>query len=193
MVDALVGSIEVTTLGGPTVVDVGVDFGPNGERGSYYFVGNGNPNIPGTVIGQTPKVFDMYINLLTTDEDYLFLYQYQYVTGSYLWVKLVNLVPNTYSESELRIFSSGSLSFNIPVSNIVASDLISNISSSNLSIQHSILNNLSPVVSTLIVGEVSIIGDLVMLPVTIKAKELSGSSWLDLDGSHRVDLSISVV
>lgn len=193
MVDALVGSIEVTTLGGPTVVDVGVDFGPNGERGSYYFVGNGNPNVPGTIIGQTPKVFDMYINLLPTDEDYLFLYQYQYVNGSYIWIKLVDLVPNTYSESQLRIFSSGTLSFNIPVSNIVALNLIPSISSSNLSIQHSILNNSLPVVSTLIIGEVSIIGDLVMLPVTIKAKELSGSSWIDLDGSHRVDLSISVV
>lgn len=193
MVDAIVGSIEVTTLGGPSVVDVGVDFGPSGERGSYYFVGNGNPNISGTIIGQTPKVFDMYLNLLPTDEDYLFLYQYQYVNGSYVWVKLVDLVPNTYNESELRVFESGTLSFNIPVSNVVALNLIPNISSSNLSIQHSILNNLSPLVSTIIVGEISTVGDLIMLPITIKAKELSGSSWLDLDGSYRVDLSISVV
>ena len=193
MVDAVVGSIEVTTLGGPSAVDVGVDFGPSGERGSYYFVGNGNPNIPGTVIGQTPRVFDMYLNLLPTDEDYLFLYQYQYVNGSSVWVKLVDLIPNTYNESELRVFESGTLSFNIPVSNVVALNLIPSISSSNLSIQHSILNNLLPIVSTIIVGEISTVGDLIMLPVTIKAKELSGTSWLDLDGSYRVDLSISVV
>jgi hypothetical protein len=193
MVDAIVGSIEVTTLGGPSTVDVGVDFGPSGERGSYYFVGNGNPNIPGTVIGQTPRVFDMYLNLLPTDEDYLFLYQYQYVNGSSVWVKLVDLIPNTYNESELRVFESGTLSFNIPVSNVVALNLIPSISSSNLSIQHSILNNLSPIVSTIIVGEISTVGDLITLPITIKAKELSGSSWLDLDGSYRVDLSISVV
>jgi hypothetical protein len=193
MVDAVVGSIEVTTLGGPSAVDVGVDFGPSGERGSYYFVGNGNPNIPGTVIGQTPRVFDMYLNLLPTDEDYLFLYQYQYVNGSSVWVKLVDLIPNTYNESELRVFESGTLSFNIPVSNVVALNLIPSISSSNLSIQHSILNNSLPLVSTIIVGEISTVGDLIMLPVTIKAKELSGSSWLDLDGSYRVDLSISVV
>ena len=193
MVDALVGSIEVTTLGGPATIDVGLDFGPSGERGSYYFVGNGNPNIPGTVIGQTPKVFDMYINLLPTDEEYLFLYQYQYVNGSNIWVRLVDLVPGTYSESQSRIFSSGSLSFNIPVANIVPLDLIPNISSANLSIQHSVLNNNNPVVSTLIVGEISIIGDLVMLPITIKAKELSGSSWVNLAGTYRLDLSISMV
>ena len=193
MVDAVVGSIEVTTLGGPSTVDVEVDFGPSGERGSYYFVGNGNPNTPGTVIGQTPRVFDMYLNLLPTDEDYLFLYQYQYVNGSSVWVKLVDLIPNTYNESELRVFQSGVLSFNIPVSNVVALNLIPSISSSNLSIQYSILNNLLPLVSTIIVGEISTVGDLVTLPITIKAKELSGSSWLDLDGSYRVDLSISVV
>jgi hypothetical protein len=135
----------------------------------------------------------MYLNLLSTDEDYLFLYQYQYVNGSYVWVKLVDLIPNTYNESELRVFESGVLSFNIPVSNVVALNLIPSISSSNLSIQHSILNNSLPLVSTIIVGEISTVGDLIMLPVTIKAKELSGSSWLDLDGSYRVDLSISVV
>ncbi len=193
MVDAVVGSIDVTILGGPSAVDVGIDFGPSGERGSYYFVGNGNPNVPGTVIGQTPKVFDMYLNLLPTDEDYLFLYQYQYVNGSYVWVKLVNLVPNIYNESESRIFQSGVLEFNVPVSNIVALSLIPNISSANLNIQHSVLNNALPVVSTAIVGEISTVGDLIMLPITIKAKELSGSSWVDLNGSYRVDLTISVV
>ena len=135
----------------------------------------------------------MYLNLLPTDEDYLFLYQYQYVNGSSVWVKLVDLIPNTYNESELRVFESGTLSFNIPVSNVVALNLIPSISSSNLSIQHSILNNLLPIVSTIIVGEISTVGDLITLPITIKAKELSGSTWLDLDGSYRVDLSISVV
>jgi hypothetical protein len=193
MVDALVGSIEVVALGGPSTVDVGLDFGPSGERGSYYFVGNGNPNIPGTVIGQSPNIFDMYINLLPTDEEYLFLYQYQYVNGSSVWVKLVDLAPNLYSESESRLFSSGTLSFNIPVSNIVSLDLIPSVSSSNLGIQHSILNNANPITSTLIVGSISVVGDLVMLPLTIKAKELSGSSWVDLNGSYRVDLSISMV
>jgi hypothetical protein len=67
------------------------------------------------------------------------------------------------------------------------------ISSSNLSVQYSIVNNLFPITSTIIIGEISVVGDLIMLPVTIKAKQLSGSSWVDLDGSYRVDLHISVV
>lgn len=194
MVDALVGAIEVTTLGGPSSVTVGLDFGPEGERGSYYLVGNGNPNDPNTVIGATPKLFDMYLNLGTSDpEDYLFLYQYKYVNGSNVWVKLVKLIPNTYSESVTRIFDTGSVTFYIPVANIVSLSLIPNVTSSNFNIQHSVINNSDPVVSTLIVGDIVTTGGIVSLPITVKAKELVGSSWSDLDGSYRLDLFISVV
>lgn len=193
MVDTLVGAMDVTVLGGPAKVDVGLDFGPDGERGSYYFVGNGNPNNPGTVIGQTPKIFDMYINLLTSDPEYLSLYQYQYINGANVWVKLVKLLPNQYSESNSRFFSNGEVSFYIPVLNIVALDLIPNITSSNLSIHHSILNNSNPIVSSLTVGSIITNSGIVVLPITVKAKELNGSSWVDLSGNYRLDLFISVV
>lgn len=193
MVDALVGAMDVTVLGGPATVDVGLDFGPSGDRGSYFFVGNGNPNTPGTVIGQTPKVQDMYINLLTSDTEYLFLYQYQYVNGSNVWVRLVKLIPNHYSESVTRSFDNGELDFFIPVGNIVASNLIANITSSNLSVQHSIVNNANPVTSTLIIGSIVTTGGVVSLPITIKAKEFDGTDWIDLDGNARIDLFISVV
>lgn len=193
MVDTLVGAIDVTVLGGPATVDVGLDFGPSGDRGSYYFVGNGNPNNPGTVIGQTPKVFDMYINLLTSDTDYLSLYQYQYVNGANVWVKLVKLIPNQYSESVTRSFDNGELQFYIPVAKIVALDLIPNVSSSDFSIQHSIVNNSNPVVSTLILGEIVTAGGVLSLPITIKAKEFDGTDWASVDGNSRIDLFISVV
>lgn len=193
MVDTLVGSMDVTVLGGPATVDVSLDFGPEGQRGSYYFVGNGNPNTPGTVIGQTPNIFDMYINLLPSDEEYLSLYQYQYVNGANVWVKLLKLLPNQYSESNSRIFESGELNFYIPVANIVALDLIANITSSNFSVQHTVVNNSNPVISTILLGDIVTAGGIVSLPITIKAKELSGSSWIDLDGSYRIDLFISVV
>lgn len=193
MVDTLVGSMDVTVLGGPSTVDVSLDFGPEGQRGSYYFVGNGNPNTPGTVIGQTPNIFDMYINLLPSDEEYLSLYQYQYVNGANVWVKLLKLLPNQYSESNSRIFESGELSFYIPVANIVALDLIPNITSSNFSVQHTIVNNSNPVISTILLGDIVTTGGIVSLPITIKAKELNASSWTDLDGSYRIDLFISVV
>lgn len=193
MVDAVVGAMDVTVLGGPATVDVALDFGPDGERGSYYFVGNGNPNTPGTVIGQTPKVFDMYINLLTSDEEYLSLYQYQYVNGSNVWVKLVKLLPNQYSESNTRTFDTGQLDFFIPVANIVALDLIPNITSSNFSVQASVINNSNPIVSTTMVGSIVTTGGIISLPITIKAKEFDGTNWTDLDGDYRIDLFISVV
>jgi hypothetical protein len=51
---------DVLVLGGPDTVNVEVDFGDKGDRGSLIFVGNGNPD--SVDIGQDPRVFDLYIN-----------------------------------------------------------------------------------------------------------------------------------
>jgi hypothetical protein len=193
MVDTVIGSLDVTVLGGPSNVDLSLDFGPTGERGSYYFVGEGNPNDPDTEIGKTPNTFDLYINLLSTDPEYLFLYQYQYINGNNVWTKLVKLIPNIYNETNARVFSFGEVTFYIPVAMVTSSELIQNIQSSNLSIQHNIINNEFPIISTLSIGTVGLNDGEISIPITIKAKELSGSSFVDLDGSYRVDLSISVV
>lgn len=193
MVDTVVGSLDVTVLGGPSIVDVALDFGPTGERGSYYLVGQGNPNDPGTNIGVTAKTFDLYVNLLSTDPEYLFLYQYQYVNGNNVWVKLVKLIPNIYNETTARVFSLGEVTFYIPVSMVTSSNLIQNIQASDISIQHNIINNELPIISTLSVGSVGLNDGEISIPITIKAKELDGASFIDLDGSYRVDLSISVV
>ena len=193
MVDTVVGSLDVTVLGGPSTVDVALDFGPTGERGSYYFVGDGDPNDLDSIGGQTFNTFDLYVNLLTTDPDYLFLYQYQYINGSNVWVKLTKLIPNIYSETNARIFLSGEVTFYIPALSVTASGSVQNLNSSNISVQHNIVNNDLPVISTLSVGSVGLNDGEISIPITIKAKELNGTSFVNLDGTYRVDLSISVV
>jgi hypothetical protein len=193
MVNTVLTSDDLTVLGGPAKVEVSVDFGPKGERGSNIYAGLGQPNDSDTDLGFTPQVFDMYINILTSDSEYMFLYQYQNVAGVRTWVNLMRLIPNMYSLNNVGTFVSGERQINIPVILIVPLSNVSNLSSANFNIQHSIVNNSNPVSSTLSVAELETFNEELTLPLTIKAVEFDGEGWIDLEGQKTVHLFITVV
>jgi hypothetical protein len=194
MVDSYLASDNVTVLGGPSIISVDVDFGPTGDRGSSFFVGNGNPNLPSTVIGQTPQLFDMYINVAgAADEDSLYIFQYQNVDGSLYWVKLVKLIPNIYSENNTGSFLDGERSISVPIANIVAPSLVGDVTSANFNVQATILNT-SVTASAISLGDIEQdIDDNYILPITIKASEFDGTDWTPLSGSKTIQLLITVV
>jgi hypothetical protein len=110
MVDVVVSPDSLSLVGGPSSISVDVDFGPAGTRGSQIFVGRGQPNSPSTVIGQTPNILDLYINIApaTVDEEYLNVYQYQSIDGASTWVRLFDLLPENVTFKRTATFSSGS-------------------------------------------------------------------------------------
>ena len=64
-VEVLVNTEEITVLGPPPVVNVQLDIGATGVRGSKVFVGNGSPNsfmTNGTIFNQDVYLNDLYIN-----------------------------------------------------------------------------------------------------------------------------------
>lgn len=194
MAEVVLSSDDLTVLGGPSVVSVDVDFGPTGDRGSQIFVGNGNPNE--VEIGQTPKIFDLYINLLSSDNEYLNYYQYQNVDGTNVWVRLFSLIPFSKSDKTERTFVEGVATFNIPVANIVAEIDIESVSSANFNVQYSI-SGTNPIASAITIGEPSLVFDILSLPITINATEyaLSGETlvWQPIDEDRLIDLFITMV
>ena len=60
MPDVLLDNDDITVLGPPETLELLIDIGPEGARGSQIFVGVGNPNTE--EIGQTPLLNDLYIN-----------------------------------------------------------------------------------------------------------------------------------
>jgi hypothetical protein len=189
----LLSNEDITVLGGPASLSVDLDFGPTGQRGSYWIVGNGNPNDPDTEIGQTPQVQDMYLNLDSANAEYLSVYQYQTGIGSTSWVKLVNLLPKIYSQNVSTEFTVGSATINIPIINIIPESSVGTVTSEMFNVQHSIVNNESPLTSSLNVGGIIIDNGLQVLPLTIVAKQYSEGAWEDLSGQKMVHLFISVV
>jgi hypothetical protein len=192
MVDVYLASDNVTVLGGPSSVSVDVDFGVQGDRGSNFFVGYGNPNLPTVNIGQVPQNLDMYINVSSADEKYLHLYQYQNVDGSMTWVELLKLIPNTFSGNYLSTFVDGEMTINVPVANVVPAQLVGSVSAESFNIQFNILNQ-NPLASTCSVAEVVVVSDVICIPITLKASELYNDLWTPIQGQKTVQLFITVV
>jgi hypothetical protein len=195
MTNIILSSEEVDVLGGPAEISVDLDFGPQGQRGSQIFVGNGNPNSSSTEIGQTPEFFDLYIDIEeSVPENYLFLYQYMSVAGTSTWVKLFKLIPNTYSKNFELDFVDGEAELSISLASIVPASVASNYSASDFNIQHNIVGGSNPTSSVLTISEIiEQPGGLFELPISLKAIEYDGSSWANVSTLRTVHLFINVV
>lgn len=191
MAEVLVSTPELRVLGGPAQVSVDVDFGPTGDRGSIIFNGLGKPE--DVSFPETPQVYDMYINLKTSDSEYRYMYQYVLEPGGLTWAKRVKLLPDMYSGNYTKLFTAGSAQINVPVEAIVSADQVASATAENFNIQFEIANS-NPVASSLTVGALTVADGKRILPITINASELSGGTWTALDGTEKtVYLMITVV
>jgi hypothetical protein len=185
MVDILLTTDDLAVLGGPETVNVEVDFGATGSRGTQIYAVSGQPNNSNTYIPETPKVYDIAINISPTDDEYQFVYQY--ISNS--WTPLFKLVSNFYSKNYTDIsFASGEWTVLIPVNAITSSS----VTAANFNVQYSI-GSLKPIASSLEVGSISTSSGEEALPITIRAYELIDNNWSALSGTKPVHLFISMV
>jgi hypothetical protein len=187
-------AIEVSPIGGPSTVNVDLDFGPAGKRGSQIFVGYGDPNSSSTVIGQTPEINDMYINVSTSiPEEYLNGYQYKNDDGTPSWILVFKLLPNQYSLNKEISFTDGlAEDILIPLSDFSTDP--ASLTPENISIQHSFIGS-NPIASSVSINPefVTISGGILALSFNISAAEFSSSAWAAASGSKDVHLFITVV
>jgi hypothetical protein len=190
MAEVVLNTEDLLVLGGPDTINVEVDFGPQGDRGSLFFVGNGKPDV--VDIGQDPNVFDLYINLLTTDDEYLMIYQYVDVLGTLQWQPLTKLIPNTYVSNKSIDFTTQNYCY-IPIADIVDPSYVGGVDASNFSVQVTFGTSAGfPIVSS-IKTEVVTVSSIQNLKITFYAKEFDGTNWIDISGSRTANLHISVV
>jgi hypothetical protein len=191
MVDVLLNTEDVVVLGPPDSVDVLVDVGPQGTRGSKIIVGSGEPNAQtssGVLLGTTLILNDIYIQ---TDPgaDYGYMYQYVSQPGGNTWVEVLNISPAIYSAIETISFTSGSASITIPISNIVTVTG-SPLTASNFNVQFQI-EGANPIAASMEIPALA--GPGTNLVINFDAVQYSGGSWSALTGSKTVHLFISIV
>lgn len=116
MVDVVFSNEELSIFGGPASIDINVDYGPPGVRGSLIFSGPGKPTDASVMFPTEPRPQDLYINILPSDlnNEYLFLYQYGVVNGVPTWSKVLRLIPNTAIANIPVVFIDGSARTIVP-------------------------------------------------------------------------------
>ena len=186
MTDVVLSTDDLTVLSGPETIELLVDIGPTGTRGSKFFVGLGNPNSDQNL---DPLLNDLYVNS-APGSDYGYLYQYVSEPGGDTWVEVLNITPAIYSKIHTVTFvsgtsaSSGSGSIVIPMTDITS---VTGLEADNFSIQYSV-SNPNPIASSL--SSVTVSGTDLL--INIEASEYDGS-WGPLDAETSVHLFVSVV
>jgi hypothetical protein len=191
MADVVISNDDITVLAPPEVVELLIDIGPTGQRGSKFFVGTGDPNTltsSQTIFSQAILLNDMYINT-SPGADYGYMYQYIAEPGGNLWVEVLNVNPTLYSKNHTTTFTSGAGSITIPIANIVTVSGTP-LTASNFSVQHSI-EGANPVASSIEVPALA--GAGTNLVINIKAVKSVSGTWSNLTGEVKVHLFISVV
>jgi len=188
MSDISLSTNTVTVLGGPTQLDVNVDFGPAGQRGSLFFVGFGNPNdLDLNSDFGTDQVLekDVFINVLRSDDEFSFLYQYDSSSGN--WNTVANILPVLYADNLTRTFQNGQINLTLNIPSIVNLNTVQNLSAENFNIQYNILGQ-GITSSTMTIGTIS----NNILPVTINAIEYDGDSWSPVNGTKTIHLVVTL-
>jgi len=187
MPDVVLSNDDLTVLSGPSTIELLVDIGPTGTRGSKVFVGVGNPN--SIQIGQTPILNDLYINS-APGVDYGYLYQYLAQPGGNAWVEVLSINPTIYSAFHLTTFLAGTSAYAssgsivIPITDISTAP---GLTAENFNIQYSIPNS-KPTASSISLVEL----DGSDLIITIELSEYDGT-WGPLEDDISVHVFISVV
>lgn len=180
MAEIVLQTVDLDVFGGPTSLDVSIDFGQTGDRGSRIYSGIGDPNT--FLVGQEIKLYDLYINTNSVDNYYGWLYQYIEQVGNPAWVRILQLNPSQYSAIKTVSFSSGTGTITIPISDLTGD---TGVSVSDFIIRYNI-DGTNPVATSFTSAIVS-----TNLVITVKCAEYSGGSWSNITASKNVHLFIS--
>lgn len=184
-----VSNDDITVLGPPDIIDLQVNIGPQGTRGSKVFVGTGEPNLltnNGIIFSQTLELNDLYINT-SPGANYGYMYQYVSEPGANTWVQILKMNPTIFSKKHSTTYSGGVGQIIIPVSDIA---IVSGtpLTANNFNIQFSIAHT-NPVSAS--ISLISISGD--DLVIDFKAVENNAGTWQNLGSAVTTHLFISIV
>jgi hypothetical protein len=202
MVDVVLSSDNVTVLGGPSRLDVDLNIGAPGNRGSLFFIDDRNPNtlIPNQDFPTIPEIFDIFINVDPSSTKYLTAYQYVNQDGQNVWVEAFSLNQEPLSINRGVTFSSGVAELQINLAElglekIPFSELQNSFAYFNVQATISNKNLETKTFSTNPISMGIDVKDVISqnpntfdpsrfpssLPITLVAFEFDGSAWIPLN------------
>lgn len=120
MAEVTLSTDDLTVLGGPAQVELQLDSGAQGQRGTFIMYGFYNPNSPEAqpTFISPPQVFDFYVVVDPASDDYLQLFQFINRDGELLWVPALKLSINIFSTTIPTTFIQGEATVEINVADL---------------------------------------------------------------------------
>jgi hypothetical protein len=185
-IDVLLDAAQITVLGPPQTIDLQLDVGATGQRGSQIYAGAGLPS--SSTIPNFSSILpgDLYINI-SPGPNYSWLYQYLVRPAGNVWEPILRINPAIFNALYSVNFVDGEAEISIPITNITtltASYTIDNFAV-EFSFQHD--NPISAVISNKLVVSNNLVLDF-------KAIEFVDGNWEDLNASAlKMSLSVNIV
>lgn len=174
MADVVLSTVDLDVFGGPSTVNLSVDVGATGDRGSRIWAGPGG--YATDLIGQDVKLYDVYINTTTG-----YMYQYVVQLGSPAWIflKALTAASNEFNNRIATTYDSSGYAI------ILHSPVPSGATVADYVVNYNIRNGTMPIASS---------HDLVIISgslyIVIRASKLSGGAWSNLTGNYYTDVRI---
>jgi len=204
LVDVVLSSDTVVVLGGPEAIEVETGVGAQGNRGSLWFSGVGNPNLLNLVSDfvTLPQPLDRFIDVDPDSETYLTVFEYLLSDGSSpSWTERFSLDTSPQSVNEVLSFTAGNAIVNLDITNLgIDSSFVESFVNSFafFNVQATASNidaSLAPLgISTPMAFSISVddafydntgIEDSqevpLKLPISVDAVEFDGSNWSPVD------------
>lgn len=188
--DVVLSSNDIVVFAPPSVIDVGVDFGPQGQRGATFYAGSGNPNtsaianvLPESTV---PASGDIYINT-AAGANYGWLYIYNPKTTGDDWDQVLRMTTPMYTRNIETTFTSGSTTIVVPILDIIPDGVI-------VSSPYDYVVNVSAINSVptlLTISQQSLTSGPENLEIVLQGIKYSGSNWSNLD-LETIDIAIVI-
>ncbi len=194
MVDVVLATEDLTVFGGPSSINLDVDFGPTGPRGSRIYGVAADPRLSTTEKPPSLQNYDLAIVITPSEPDYLTVYQKIGVTTEE-WVQFASLVPNLHATKYNVTFTAG-----VATISLIASDIfiLDSYTADKFMVQVN-LENANPLlvrpVSTGVTLSVTTVSNKKVLNITIAAAEIDPTTgvWSAVTGERIVHIFASVV
>jgi hypothetical protein len=188
ILDVLLDTPDIVVLGPPQQIDLSVDVGSQGERGSRFFVGTGNPNNSGVLPGGESFILgDVFLNS-SSGAEFSWLYVYAQTPTGNVWQPALRIQPGIYNRHIDATFNSeGIATINVPLAEISPDSSIVDVN--RYVIQITPVFHANPV--SLVINSKIVVGS--SLQFVVEAIEYFSSSWQNLQGIVELGVTISVV
>jgi hypothetical protein len=187
MAQVLLSTVDLDVFGGPSTIDVSVDFGRAGERGSRIWVGNGEPELNLTS-SQVIRIGDLFINTNPVDKFYSWLYTYTETVGGPAWLRVLKLNPSLFSTIANPSFDDGDATVNIPLLDLT-SDI--SVSPEQFIVRYSMENAAGDPLASSFTYSIETILSVRYLQIRFSAVKYSGTTWSNLTGNNKIHILVS--